>query len=81
MTDLNSLKTRLKEQNERLVKVTQEKAQLEAKNKANAARIAEGGEGNPELTDFEIKKIEKEKQVVALRETLTSLQEKVFFRQ
>lgn len=33
MKDMSGLKERLKEQNERLIKVTQEKAQMEAKNK------------------------------------------------
>ena len=35
MKEMTALKERLKEQNERLIKVTQEKAQMEAKNKVN----------------------------------------------
>ena len=35
MADLNALKSQLKEQNQRLLQVTQEKARLEAKNKIN----------------------------------------------
>ena len=49
---------------------------MEAKNRKNASKITDGMDG-PELTDFEIKKIEKEKEVVVLRETLSSLKEKV----
>lgn len=78
MKDMNDLKTKLKEQNQRLLDVTQEKAQLEAKNKARAAAMdAAEGEENPELTEFEIKKIEKEKEVVALRENFEAVKEKV----
>ena len=34
MADMTSLKAQLKDQNERLIKVTQEKAKMEAKNRA-----------------------------------------------
>jgi len=37
MSEMASLKTKLKEQNQRLLLLTQEKAKLEAKNKSNAA--------------------------------------------
>ena len=78
MKELNDLKARLKEQNKRLLEVTQEKAQLEAKNKARSAKIAEGEDAdeNEELTEFEIKKIEKEKEVVALRESFEEVKAK-----
>lgn len=49
---------------------------MEAKTKANAAKIAEGTDA-PELSDFEIKKDEKEKQVIEYREKLKDLKEKV----
>ncbi len=55
--------------------VTQEKAKLDAKIKNNDAKIAEGR--TEELTEFELKKIEKEKQVIELRERLAKLKEKV----
>ena len=42
MADLNALKTQLKEQNQRLLQVTQEKARLEAKNKINQMKEEEG---------------------------------------
>ena len=42
MADLNALKTQLKEQNQRLLAVTQEKARLEAKNKINQMKEEEG---------------------------------------
>ena len=42
MADLNALKTQLKEQNQRLLQVTQEKARLEAKNKINQMQEEEG---------------------------------------
>ena len=59
------------------LQVTQEKAAMEAKNKARAEEI---GEGNAEeMTEFEIKKIEKEKEVVRLREEYAKAQEKVRF--
>lgn len=78
MKEMNDLKTKLKDQNQRLLDVTQEKAQLESKNKARAAAIeAADGEENPELTEFEYKKIEKEKEVVLLRENFEAVKEKV----
>ena len=39
MSDMTSLKTQLKDQNERMIKVTQDKARLEAKNKARQAKV------------------------------------------
>ena len=42
MADLNALKAQLKEQNQRLLSVTQEKARLEAKNKISQMREEEG---------------------------------------
>lgn len=42
MADLNALKTQLKEQNQRMLQVTQEKARLEAKNKINQMKEEEG---------------------------------------
>merc|ERR1712177_86596 len=42
MTDMSSLKAQLKDQNERLIKVTQEKAKMDAKNKARQAKVDEG---------------------------------------
>merc|ERR1712156_997652 len=42
MADMTSLKTQLKDQNERMIKVTQDKAKLEAKNKARQLKVDEG---------------------------------------
>ena len=42
MTDMNALKAQLRDQNERLIKVTQDKAKLEAKNRARQANVEEG---------------------------------------
>ena len=42
MADLNALKSQLKEQNQRLLQVTQEKARLEAKNKINQMKEEDG---------------------------------------
>merc|ERR1719193_2115555 len=69
MADLNALKTQLKEQNQRLLQVTQEKARLE--NKINQMKEEEGVV--VELTDFDLKKQEKLKQVEVLREELATL--------
>ena len=74
MSDMSSLKAQLKDQNERLLKVTQEKAKLEAKNKARQSQVEEGKEN--ELTEYEIKKAEKQKHVEELRERLRLLKEK-----
>merc|ERR1719209_1191671 len=71
MADLNALKTQLKEQNQRLLSVTQEKARLEAKNKINQMKEEEGVV--VELTDFDLKKQDKLKQVEVLREELATL--------
>merc|ERR1719209_838112 len=71
MADLNGLKTQLKEQNQRLLSVTQEKARLEAKNKINQMKEEEGVV--VELTDFDLKKQDKLKQVEVLREELATL--------
>lgn len=50
--------------------------QLDAKNKARQAKI-DSGEGTVELSEFEIKKLEKEKRVAELRERLEKLKAKV----
>merc|ERR1719187_1084682 len=71
MADLNALKGQLKEQNQRLLQVTQEKARLEAKNKINQMKEEDGVV--VELTDFDLKKQEKLKQVEAIREELSVL--------
>ena len=44
MAELNALKTQLKEQNQRLLQVTQERAKIESKNKVNQ-KIKEEGLG------------------------------------
>merc|ERR1719471_282798 len=66
MAEVNALKTQLKEQNQRLLQVTQERAKIESKNKVNQKQM----EGNlvVELTDFDLKKAEKAEQVAALKE-------------
>ena len=74
MTDMSSIKAQLKDQNERLIKVTQEKAKMDAKNKARQAKVDEGNAD--ELTEFDIKKKEKEEKVVELRAKLAALKEK-----
>ena len=42
MAELNALKTQLKEQNQRLLQVTQERAKIESKNKVNQKKMEEG---------------------------------------
>ena len=42
MAELNALKAQLKEQNQRLLAVTQDKARLEARNKVNQMKEEEG---------------------------------------
>ena len=54
--------------------MTQEKAKMEAKNKARQSQVEEGRED--ELTEFEIKKMEKQKHVEELREKLRELKSK-----
>ena len=49
MAELTALKARLKEQNQRLLQVTQEKARMESKNKVNQ-QVVEDGKGR--LFDF-----------------------------
>merc|ERR1719331_3167356 len=71
MADLNALKTQLKEQNQRMLQVTQEKARLEAKNKINQMKEEDGVV--VEMTDFDLKKQDKLKQVEVLREELATL--------
>merc|ERR1712223_875232 len=74
MKDLADLKAKLKDQNQRLIQVTQDKARLEAKNKARQSEVEKGNED--ELSEFEIKKQEKEKRVEELREKLSDLKAK-----
>merc|ERR1712106_1141447 len=71
MADLNALKTQLKEQNQRLLQVTQEKARIEAKNKVNQQSVEDGRV--VELTDFDLKKAEKAEQVEKVRETVAAI--------
>merc|ERR1719483_1495339 len=54
MADLNALKTQLKEQNQRLLQVTQEKARIESKNKVNQQSV-EDGRVLPEIEPYEIR--------------------------
>ena len=57
MADLNALKSQLKEQNQRLLQVTQEKARLEAKNKINQMKEEDGvGESSFVSNMMELKK-------------------------
>ena len=57
MADLNALKSQLKEQNQRLLQVTQEKARLEAKNKINQMKEEDGvGESSFISNMMELKK-------------------------
>ena len=50
MAELNALKTQLKEQNQRLLQVTQERAKIESKNKVNQKKMEDGiGESDPRL--------------------------------
>ena len=42
MSDMGQLKAQLKDQNERLIKVTQDKAKMDAKNKARQANVEAG---------------------------------------
>jgi hypothetical protein len=74
MKGMSSLKDQLREQNERLIKVTQEKAHMEAKNRATAEKVADGN--SEQLTEFQIRKNEKEKDVIKLREEWEAVKEK-----
>ena len=48
MAELNALKAQLKEQNQRLLQVTQERAKIESKNKVNQKKMEDGiGESGP----------------------------------
>ncbi len=72
---MTNLKNKLKDQNARLIQVTQEKAKLEAKVKRTDRMI---DEGVPEdMTEFDFKQKEKEKVVIELRERLQKLKDKV----
>jgi len=73
MGELNGLKSQLKEQNQRLLQVTQEKARLESKNKINQQKLEEGRV--VELTDFDLKKAEKLEVVERLREEVKVVRE------
>ena len=42
MAELSALKTQLKEQNQRLLQVTQERAKIESKNKVNQRKMEDG---------------------------------------
>ena len=42
MAELNALKAQLKEQNQRLLQVTQERAKIESKNKVNQRKMEDG---------------------------------------
>merc|ERR1719422_1630503 len=66
MAELNALKTQLKEQNQRLLQVTQERAKIESKNKVNQRKMEDGLV--VEITDFDLKKAEKAEEVAALKE-------------
>ena len=44
MSDMGSVKAQLKDQNERLLKVTQEKAKMQAKNKARQQQVSDGSD-------------------------------------
>ena len=57
MADLNALKSQLKEQNQRLLQVTQEKARLEAKNKINQMKEEDGVGESSFSTMMELKKL------------------------
>ena len=55
MAELNALKTQLKEQNQRLLQVTQERAKIESKNKVNQRKMEDGiGESDPSSLCFKI---------------------------
>lgn len=47
MQQLSALKTQLRDQNQRLLSVSQEKVRLEAKNRINAATTPNAGTNNP----------------------------------
>jgi hypothetical protein len=63
-------------QNARLLIVTQEKAKMDAKVKHSESRMLDG-EKSEELSEFEFKKREKERQVSELRNRLQKLKDKV----
>merc|ERR1719273_2581452 len=71
MAELNALKTQLKEQNQRLLQVTQERAKIESKNKVNQRKMEDGLV--VEITDFDLKKQEKAEQVAQLKEQFATI--------
>lgn len=71
MNNMNALKQKLKDQNERLLKVTQEKAQMEAKK----AALSNEDNGS-QITEFEFKRNEKKKKVEETQKVLEELKEK-----
>ncbi|TRY73656.1 hypothetical protein TCAL_00936 [Tigriopus californicus] len=71
MNNMNGLKQKLKDQNERLLKVTQEKAQMEAKKAALSNE-----DNSPQITEFEFKRNEKKKKVEETQKVLEELKEK-----
>lgn len=72
---MTNLKNKLKDQNARLIQVTQEKARLESKVKRTDQMIDNGI--SEDMTEFDYKLKEKEKVVVELKERLQKLKEKV----
>eukprot|EP00095_Tigriopus_kingsejongensis_P004984 maker-scaffold96_size378025-snap-gene-2.51 protein:Tk04984 transcript:maker-scaffold96_size378025-snap-gene-2.51-mRNA-1 annotation:"intersectin-1 isoform x2" len=71
MNKMNALKQQLKDQNERLLKVTQEKAQMESKKAALASQT--NGE---QITEFEFRRNEKKKKVEQTQKLLEEMKEK-----
>lgn len=74
MTEMAAMKTKLKEQNQRLLLLTQEKAKLEAKSKVTAAADAVASELTHQA--FTNKQIT----IKHLTEKLANLQNEVFFQ-
>jgi hypothetical protein len=74
LQEMTDTKNKLKEQNQRLIDVTQEKAILEAKTKSNAALVSRGEA--PEMSEYEAKKIEKEREVALLKEQVEACKER-----
>ena len=69
VAELTQLKARMRDQNSRLLTLSQERAKLEAKNKLNSAKIGEDN-GSEEV-------VKRRLNVAALREKLAILQAEV----
>lgn len=74
LQEMAALKNKLREQNQRLLALSQEKARIEAKNKMNAAQDNAGQEA------MKMAFVNKQITLKQLKDKIADLQEQVFFR-